>query len=207
MANFAKRIAFFLKDEPLAKSKNIKYAYPGVNHKLAFRYAEALDKLLDWSRLDAEAKPVSLVYLKMVAHSFKHVLHKYKRNKSNLPTHRVFAYDDFHLGEGKSVSYFNYPLIEDLVTLKKEIGRLTEFKIDVFNEVEDKHLELLCIGSLSDLSLYSFREFKRDFEVVNILWEDVVAFAKERSDDQRIKMVTSSRIMAIGNDNLNISGK
>ena len=189
---FTRTLNFFLNDQPLKLTVHQKYAYPAVNHELAYRHAEVLDRILDWSQPDSEAKAVGLVYHKMLSHTFKHVLHKYKNIKAIAPTHRVFAINDFFTCDGENVSYCDYPLTEDLVTLKREVGRLTNFKIDVFNELQDKHLQLLGMGALNDLGLYSYREFKRDFDEVNQFWEDVVEFAKENHEKEKAKLLSGT---------------
>ena len=187
---FTRALNFFLHDKPLKVTVHQKYAYPAVNHELAYRYAEVLDRILDWSQPDSEAKSVGHVYHKMLSHTFKHVLHKYKNIKGIAPTHRVFAINDFFSCDGEHVSYCDYPLTDDLVTLKRELGRLTNFKVDAFNEVQDKHLQLLGMGAINDLCLYSYREFKRDFDEVNQLWEDIVAFAKENHEKEKTKLLS-----------------
>lgn len=188
--NFSKTCSFFLHDKPLTISKHLKYTFPATNHLLAYHYAFTLDKLLSWSDLDKESKPVSQIYHKMVAHTFRHIIHKYKKIKNEAQTHKVHVITDFYTGESKMISYCDYPLTEDLTALKRETGRLTTVRIDSFNELEDKHLDYLNIGALSDLSLYSFREFKRDFEIVNNLWLDLVIFAKEKHEKERILLIT-----------------
>jgi hypothetical protein len=191
--SFSKTCGFFLRDKPLFKTKHQKYAYPATNHLLAYHYASTLDQVLSWSNLDKESKPVSQIYHKMLVYTFRHILHKYKRIKNEAQTHKVHVIQDFYTGESTHINYCDYPLTEDLAALKKELGRLTPARIDSFNEVEDKHLDYLNIGALSDFSLYSFREFKRDFDVVNEMWLDLVMFAKEKHESEQVLLISHDK--------------
>ena len=192
--NFVKACEFLALDGMKMRPSHYKYVYPVINHLFAIKYAQVLDGVIDFSDPEREAKPISLIFHKMVSHTFKHILHKYKRVQSLSQIQRAWTVRDFHTSEGKHENYIDYPLAEDLVALKKEIGRITRAKIDVYNEEHDIALDGLNIGALCDLSLYKTKEFKKDFDVVHELWLDLLRFTKEQIELTNTKQLPESRI-------------
>ena len=82
--NLAKKCEFLLNDCPVPPKKKHKSIFPAINHILAYNYALAVEPLLDFNYPDRTAKPVSLVYQKLVAHTAKHLIHKYKRYSASM---------------------------------------------------------------------------------------------------------------------------
>jgi hypothetical protein len=187
--HFAKTCEFLASDSLLLRPSHFKHVFPVHNHIFAVNYARILDSQLDF--FAQESKATGFLFHKMISHTFKHIIHKYKRTKSLTQIQRVWAVTDFHTSEGKHLSYVDYPMTDDLVALRKEIGRLTSAKIDTYNEEQDKALEGLNIGALCDLSLYSSIEFKQDFEVVHEMWLDLLRFVQEQMEQREVKKIAA----------------
>ena len=184
--NFAKTCEVLLTDIPLVKATKGKYVFPVVNNTSAYNYAKVMDRLIDFTNPDAESKPMALMYHKLVGHTFKHILHKYKRSTLMTQQYKVWAVVDFYTFEGRYYNYVEYPMIEDLSALKKEIVLRTCAKIDVFDKYLDKGLDGLNKGALSDLRGYKNSEFKTDFEAVHPTWEALIEFITNMQENKSI---------------------
>lgn len=191
--NFAKICEILIHDAPLVQGTHNKYSYPAINHEYAYKYSLLLDKYLDFSDEQTEAKPLALMYHKMVGHTFKHILHKYKRTSIKNTQYRLWTVYDFHTNQGKYMSYSDYPMTEDICALKKEVGRITPAKIDTFDDDLDKHLDGLNIGALCDLTLYKNWEFKKDFEAINEVWNDMIRFVTKMNEGNEPKKLTGRK--------------
>lgn len=188
--SFAKVCEVLLKDLPKTNGYHNKYLYPANNHIFAYNYSVVLDSVIDFGEPEKQVKSTALMYHKMISHTLKHILHNYKRRTALRVQYRVWAVCDYHTGEGKYVNYYDYPITEDLIAVKKEIARLTKMNVDGFDEKLDMHLDSLNIGALCDLSLYTNKEFKEDFTVVNEFWMDSIGFIRESNEKEFAAIIT-----------------
>lgn len=192
---FAKTCEFLLNDAPLAKPTKGKYGFPPNNHLAICNYAKVADVLVNFSSTNLEAKPIGLVYHKLVSHTFKHILHKYKRF-TKAHQYQVWSIVDFYTYEAKYFTYSDYPTIEDLCALKKEIVKWTSMKIDPFDNNFDKALDSLSFGALSDLELYSMENFKKDFDLIQPIWQELIEELRERAQEPH-KQITQGEFKLI----------
>ena len=99
--NFTKTCEFLLLDSPIPRYRKDKYNYPAINHVFAYNYAKFVDSMLNFSDPDKEAKPLALGYHKLVSHTLKHILHKYKRFQNKPQQYKVWAVCDYYTREGR----------------------------------------------------------------------------------------------------------
>lgn len=189
---FTKTCEILVADTPKIMKTLPKYNFPANNHILAYDYAKALDLLIDFSDLKKEAKPMSLLYHKILCHTFKHILHNHKRFTRLPHIYKVWAIVDFQTGEGSYFSYSEYPKIYDLVALKKEISLRTYAKIDVYDTDIDKSLENINIGAMCDLVNYTTKGFKDDFDVAQPFWLSLIDFIQ--ADKGKLKIEALNKI-------------
>ena len=170
----ARKCEFLVKDAPMIARKMHKNALPAVNHFLAYQYAVAVEPLLDFAYPERNAKAESLLYLKMVTHTAKHLLHKYKRHPEGIYKYSAWGVEVFNMGAGKNFTYVEFPRMEDLFSLKREIMSRTPIKVK--NPDLDKALDSLNGGVLSEYTTYTMMEFHKDFELVHSFWEVMINF-------------------------------
>jgi hypothetical protein len=173
----ASKCEILLTDTPPIRKALEKYNYPAINHTSAYNYAKTADKLIDFSNQSKESKPAALLYHRVVSHTLKHIIHKYKRGSLGKTQYKVWAVTDFYTGQGGYSTYVTYPRILDLYALKKEVHEKTAFHIPE-NPQLDQSLDKLNIGALCDLKVYKNSEFKMDFDIVQVFWESALEFVK-----------------------------
>ena len=139
-----------------------KKALPANNGLLALSFAQALDKLLDGDTSETQpAKPHYLLYHRLLLHSSRHIIHKYKRGgESQRFQYKCWGIHNFESNEGRWFTYMEYPLTEDLYALKREvivrtkIGKLTDEKMDdALDSVTDTALKPGIDPTLKDFLL------------------------------------------------------
>lgn len=166
--DIVKKCSFLATDSILLPERLHRAAYPAVNHVLAYNYAVVLEPLLCFEFPDRDAKPASLIYLKMFCHTAKHMLHKYNRNTAGTCKYRVWGISDFNTEKTKLSRYVEYPRIEDMLTLKREVMNRTPIKVNNYDlDVALNNINLKALGELAE---YSMMEFHKDFELANFFW-------------------------------------
>jgi hypothetical protein len=180
--DFAKKSAFLLADAPPAPKKLLSTRFPSINHILVYSYAEALDSLLDFTDPDKDAKVVSTLYVKLFAHTAKHMIHKYNRHKSGEFRFKIWGYYDFMQKQGKNYSYVEYPRTEDLCSLKREVMNRTPIKVK--SEEMDRALQNINENSSNDFKDYYLGEFQPDFEQAHLFWTVMINFMSTVKESQ-----------------------
>lgn len=172
--DLVKKSLFLLNDAPVLAKKIHKQTFPSINHILAYNYALALEPILDFNYPDRDAKVQGLLYLKLVSHTAKHLIHKYKRYPGGLCQYKIWAVNEFITEAGRNFAYVEYPRIEDLFALKREVMNRTPIKVK--NTDLDTALDSLAKGALNDFASYTIMEFHKDFEMVNFFWEIMINY-------------------------------
>lgn len=169
-----KKCAFLLNDIPPLPKKAHKTRFPSINHILAYNFASVLEPMLDFTNPDSDGKILSLLYSKMFAHTAKHLIHKYNRQGQGFYKYRMWAINDFIKNEGKIFSYVEYPRMEDLISLKREVMNRTPIKVK--NLDLDQALENLNMGAFNDFHAYSMLDFQKDFELAHFFWNIMIDY-------------------------------
>ena len=172
--DLVKKCEFLLYDAPELGKKPHKSTFPAINHLLAHSYALAVEPLLIFTYPERDAKIASLLYSKLVSHTAKHLIHKYKRYPGGYCQYKIWAIDDFNTETGKNFVYVEYPRMDDLVALKREVMNRTPIKVK--NLELDKALDNLNTGAFNDFSNYTMLEFHKDFEMVHFFWEIMINY-------------------------------
>ncbi|CAG9328820.1 unnamed protein product [Blepharisma stoltei] len=184
--NLAKTCEFLLHDAPIPPKIPHKQMLPGVNHILAYNFANALDICIDFTSPLKEAKPQGLIFHRMLSHTCKHLLHKYKRDADKAYQYKVKSIEDFDTYKSRNVTYVEYPLTDDLIAMRKEINHRTPLKI---RDLElNKALDELCEGALSYNSSYSTHTFKDHFLYLHTYWLRLIEFMKEEKKKREEKI-------------------
>jgi hypothetical protein len=183
--DLVQRSAFLLFDAPPDPPRAHNRRFPPINHILAHNYAKALEPLLISPHEEATAKIVSLLYVKLFSHTAKHLIHKYNRHKSGFYKFKIWGLYDFHRKEGKVFPYVEYPRMEDLVSLKREVMNRTTIKV---KDMEmDKALENMNFGALDEFKEYSMLEFFKDLELGHLFWNVMIDYMLTIRDREQIK--------------------
>lgn len=171
---FVKKLSFFLQDSPPTPTKNLSIRFPPINHLLAYNYAQTLDKVLDFSDPDQDAKVVSTLYVKLFAHTAKHLIHKYNRHGSGTYRFKIWGLYDFYNKQGKVYPYVEYPRTEDLCSLKREVMNRTSIKVK--DELMDRALQNINENAGNDFKKYYMAEFQNDFDFAHLFWTVMVDY-------------------------------
>ena len=142
-----------------------KKSLPANNHLLALSYAHTLDLLLSTPSHPTDiAKPHYTLYHRLLLHSSRHMLHKYKRGgESKRFQYKCWGIADFEGNEGKWFSYLEYPLTEDLFALKREVTIRTKIGKLVDEKVDDA-LDNITDAAMRPHTAFTRKDFSDDFE-------------------------------------------
>lgn len=182
--NLAKTCEFLKNDAPLLPKIMHKSTLPGHNHLFVYEYAKTLDKVLDLKSSLKEAKPQGLLFQRLIAHTSKHLLHKYKRNPLDSFQYRMATISDFNTYKEINLNYVEFPLTEDLVALKKQINQRTPLKVKDLDY--DTALDELCNAVLTDNESYSTHKFKNHFILLHKYWLILIDFMQSQREDYEI---------------------
>ncbi|CAG9332206.1 unnamed protein product [Blepharisma stoltei] len=175
----AEKCRFLFQDSALSVNLPQVAPMPSNNNFLAYYYAETLDKILDFSIKDQDCTCQALIFQRMMAHTCKHVLHKYKRVIDAQKEYKFFAID------GKTNTrycekYREYPITQDITALKREVILRTSI---VYNDEKlETSLRNIFNAVMGISTLYPMAQFQEDFASSIDFWNCVVEYMKNQKD-------------------------